>query len=198
MRCQLKLGFTLIEVLVTLVILMFGMLGIAGLMAKGQRVSFEAYQRHQALQIANEMAERLRANRFQAAAYATAAPVPGVGTGTEYTAQAAGTCSTGPACTPAQLVAYDVALWVGLLQGQGEVAGAVAVGGILNPRGCIEAPPIAAIGPFPAPPANTYRISVAWQGNEDLGAVVYPSACGNGLYGLPGQRRVVSIDVSAN
>ena len=41
MRIQLKRGFTLIEVLVTLVILMFGLLGIAGLMAKGQRVSFE-------------------------------------------------------------------------------------------------------------------------------------------------------------
>ena len=44
---MLKRGFTLIEVLVTLVILMFGLLGIAGLMAKGQRASFEAFQRQQ-------------------------------------------------------------------------------------------------------------------------------------------------------
>ena len=42
-------GFTLIEVLVTLVILTFGLLGIAGLMAKGQRASFEAFERQQAL-----------------------------------------------------------------------------------------------------------------------------------------------------
>ena len=55
---MLSRGFTLIEVLVTLVILMFGLLGIAGLMAKGQRASFEAYQRQAALAIANDMAER--------------------------------------------------------------------------------------------------------------------------------------------
>lgn len=189
-----KRGFTLIEVMVTLVILMFGMLGIAGLMAKAQRVSFESFQRHQALQIANEMAERLRANRLQAAAYAAAAPAPaGVGTGTEYTGQAATTCSTA-ACTPAQLKDYDIALWVGLLQGQGELtAGAVAVGGIVNARGCIEL-----LLPPPNPPANTFRISVAWQGNENLGAVVYPSTCGTGLYGAAGQRRVASLDVPAN
>ena len=42
-------GFTMIEVLVTLVIMMIGLLGIAGLMAQGQRASFEAYQRQQAL-----------------------------------------------------------------------------------------------------------------------------------------------------
>ena len=45
-RCR---GFTMIEVLVTLVILLFGLLGIAGLMAKGQRAAYEALQRQQAL-----------------------------------------------------------------------------------------------------------------------------------------------------
>ena len=67
---QLSRGFTLIEVLVTLVILTFGLLGIAGLMAKGQRASFEAYQRQAALAIANDMAERMRSNRSQAPVYA--------------------------------------------------------------------------------------------------------------------------------
>src|SRR5690606_15802942 len=56
-------GFTMIEILVTLVILMIGLLGIAGLMAQGQRASFEAYQRQQALALANDMAERVKANR---------------------------------------------------------------------------------------------------------------------------------------
>ena len=60
MRRQLNSGFTLIEVLVTLVILTFGLLGIAGLMAKGQRISFEAYQRQQAVALASDMAERSR------------------------------------------------------------------------------------------------------------------------------------------
>ena len=47
--CCRQPGFTMIEVLVTMVILMIGLLGIAGLMAQGQRTSFEAYQRQQAL-----------------------------------------------------------------------------------------------------------------------------------------------------
>jgi type IV pilus assembly protein PilV len=139
MRLQLNRGFTLIEVLVTLVILTFGLLGIAGLMAKGQRVSYEAFQRHQALQIANEMAERLRANKLQAAAYAAAAPSPtGVGAGSQFASLAAGTCGTA-ACTAPQLAAYDVALWDGQLQGYGELSGATRTGGVVNARGCIEA-----------------------------------------------------------
>ena len=81
---MLNRGFTLIEVLVTLVILMFGLLGIAGLMAKGQRVSFEAYQRQQALALANDMAERMRANRTQATAYRRARRRPPLGDGTAF------------------------------------------------------------------------------------------------------------------
>ena len=197
MRIQLKLGFTLIEVLVTLVILMFGLLGIAGLMAKGQRVSFEAFQRHQALQIANEMAERVRANKQQAAAYAAAAAVGApVGAGSQFsdlkTGVLAPNCATS-ACTAAQLVAYDIALWDGMLQGYGEVnaVGGARTGGVINARGCIEVPALA--------PANTYRISVAWQGNDDtaVNAADRPSACGAGLYGTEGLRRLVSLDVMA-
>jgi len=52
-RRRLASGFTLIEVLVTLVVLMFGLLGTAGLMVRGQRASYEAYQRQQALAIAS-------------------------------------------------------------------------------------------------------------------------------------------------
>ena len=188
MRLQLTRGFTLIEVLVTLVILTFGLLGIAGLMAKGQRVSFEAFQRHQALQIANEMAERLRANKLQAAAYAAAAPSPtGVGAGSQFASLPAGTCGTA-ACTATQLAAYDVALWDGQLQGYGELSGATRTGGVVNARGCIE-----------LVAANTYRISVSWQGNDNTGvpADPRPSACGTGLYGGEGFRRLVSLDVLA-
>ena len=68
-------GFTMIEVLVTLVILLFGLLGIAGMMAKGQRAAYEALQRQQALAMVADMAERILGNRTQAAAYATAAPL---------------------------------------------------------------------------------------------------------------------------
>ena len=38
-------GFSMIEVLVTMVILMLGLLGLAGLMIASQRAEVEAYQR---------------------------------------------------------------------------------------------------------------------------------------------------------
>jgi type IV pilus assembly protein PilV len=132
---MLSRGFTLLEVLITLVILMFGLLGLAGLMAKGQRSSFEAYQRQQALSFATDIAERIRSNRGQAADYAAAAPLTSpVGAGTRFSLiGTAGVRNCGTqTCTPAETVAYDVALWDGALAGasESEVAGGARIGGI--------------------------------------------------------------------
>ena len=68
-------GFTLIEILVSLTLIAIGLLGLAQLMVKGQRASFEAYQRQQAITLANDMIEKIRSNRARAADYAAAAPV---------------------------------------------------------------------------------------------------------------------------
>ncbi len=56
-------GISLIEVLVTVLILSFGMLGLAGLQAVSMRGNNTAYERTQATYIANEMIDRMRANR---------------------------------------------------------------------------------------------------------------------------------------
>ncbi len=50
-------GTTMIEVLVTIVILAFGLLGLAGLEARLQQSELEAYQRAQALVLLNDMAK---------------------------------------------------------------------------------------------------------------------------------------------
>ncbi len=197
-------GFTLIEVLVTLVILMFGLLGIAGLMARGQKASFEAYQRQAALAVANDMVERIRLNPAQIAVYAAGAALgTPAGGGTQYSNLLSGALSPNcgaAACTAAQLAAYDVALWDGLLQGYGErQTGGALVGGIVAAAGCIETVAPAACPAAPAP-VGTVRnwntlVSVAWQGNE---VTVAPttSTCGNdGRYGVDTQRRVVSLSV---
>lgn len=55
-------GITLIEVLVTLLILAIGLLGLAGLQLAASNAQFEAFQRAQALMVAEDMASRLRAN----------------------------------------------------------------------------------------------------------------------------------------
>lgn len=56
-------GFTLVEVLVTLLIISVGMLGLAGLQGKGLRDNHSAQLRSQAVQRAEDLLDRLRANR---------------------------------------------------------------------------------------------------------------------------------------
>ena len=67
-------GVSLLEALITIVILAFGILGLAGLQSKLQTVEVESYARSQALVLLDDMAARLSANRGAAAMYATANP----------------------------------------------------------------------------------------------------------------------------
>lgn len=53
-------GVTLIEVLVTIIILAFGLLGLAGLQAKVQLTEVESYQRAQAIDTMSSMSEKPR------------------------------------------------------------------------------------------------------------------------------------------
>jgi type IV pilus assembly protein PilV len=203
---MLNRGFTLLEVLITLIILMFGLLGLAGLMAKGQRASFEAFQRQQALSFATDIAERVRSNRDLAAAYAAAAPIATpVGSGALFSQIPATVPNcAGQTCTPAETVAYDMALWDGALAGasETEILGATNVGGIVRANGCIAATG-PAVGACPAAPATPpgrfffgqrYTVSVAWQGRDPTSTPTN-SACGAGLYGNELLRRVVTLDV---
>lgn len=97
-------GFTLIEVLVSLVVLGIGMLGIAKLMLFSSRANDSAYLRSQATALAYEILDNMRANRAEAIAGS-------------YTT-AAGTAATNPgfscvaaACAPTNLALFDVYQW---------------------------------------------------------------------------------------
>ena len=179
-------GFTLLEVLVSLVIMVFGLLGLIGLQAFTQVSTFESYQRGQALILANDMADRISTNRATALCYdltsrslwagmPAANPVP-------TCAAAVGTAST------RAIANTDLAAWDAALKGAGEVTGGAQVGGILGARGCIT---------YDAT-TNSYRVAVAWQG---MAATVAPTAadanatCGLNQYGADAQRREVSVTV---
>ncbi|MGH6635826.1 MAG: type IV pilus modification PilV family protein, partial [Gammaproteobacteria bacterium] len=56
-------GFSLIEVLVTMVIVVIGLLGWAGLQSKASVVQMEAYQRAQGLAAMRDMADRIMSAR---------------------------------------------------------------------------------------------------------------------------------------
>jgi type IV pilus assembly protein PilV len=62
-------GFTLVEVLVALLVLSIGMLGIAALYLDSLRASRAALYRTQAVTLASDIADRIRANRNPIDAY---------------------------------------------------------------------------------------------------------------------------------
>jgi type IV pilus assembly protein PilV len=154
-------GTSLIEVLVTMVILAFGLLGAAGLQARLQLADMEAYQRAQALILVDDIASRIATNRANAAAYVTGAGNP-LGMA----------CST-PA-SPATLEQTDAAQWCNALRGVAEVAGASKVGAMLGARGCVEILGLAT--------NKEYLVTVAWQGLAPISAPPTSIACGANLY----------------
>lgn len=75
MRGQLKrrvAGFSMIEVLITLVVLAFGLLGLGLLQTMNLRYTKSADQRTQAVNLGSELLDMMRTNRTEQAAYAMA------------------------------------------------------------------------------------------------------------------------------
>ena len=97
-------GFTLVEVLVALVIFAVGLLGIAALHIESLNAGRSALNRTQAVALASDLADRIRANRE--------ACVPGTDP-CEYEGDGAETaeCETTTGCSPDQLAANDVFRW---------------------------------------------------------------------------------------
>jgi type IV pilus assembly protein PilV len=67
-------GFTLVEALVALLVLSVGLLGIAALYVETLRASRMSLYRTQAVNFATDLADRMRANRVPANAYACGSP----------------------------------------------------------------------------------------------------------------------------
>jgi len=156
-------AFSLIEVLVTLVIVAIGLFALAGLQAKLQVSEIDAYQRAQALLLLQDMADRIASNRNYAAAYVTGAGRGALGTGDSPAAD----------CTTLASAARDRCEWSTALQGAAETAEDHSLtGAMVGARGCVEG-----LG------SNTYLITVVWQGLTPLSAPSAGLACGAGNYG---------------
>jgi type IV pilus assembly protein PilV len=65
-RVSLEAGFTLIEALVALLVLSVGLLGVAAMQLSSLQANNGAFQRTQATFLAQDMADRMRANRVAA------------------------------------------------------------------------------------------------------------------------------------
>ena len=63
---QRQSGMLLIEVMVTIIIVSFGMLGVAGVILNSLKANESSYGRAQAVWLANDIIDRMRANRTAA------------------------------------------------------------------------------------------------------------------------------------
>lgn len=164
-------GSTLIEVLVSILIMTFGMLGLAGLQNHAQIAEIEAYQREQALILLEDMAARMANNKANTDSYVTVNPL---GTG----ATDATDCSAG-----ANRKDIDQCDWSKMLKGASEAKGSTKLGAMINARGCV-AEVIA---------DKEYTIAVVWQGMNKT--IAPANTCGVGLYDSNETRRAVTTVV---
>jgi type IV pilus assembly protein PilV len=140
-------GVTIVEMLVSFVVLSIGMLGIAGLFAVTLRTSGIAIQRVVAVGLASDIADRIRANRRAGEAYA----LDPVAADDKCVGESSVTCS------PEEMAKEDVWLW------RQQIAQAFPGG---NAAGSIEYHPGAS-----AMAPSTYTIRIKWReragnGNE--------------------------------
>ena len=126
-------GFSLVEAMVALVVLAVGMLGIAGLYVTTLRSGGGAINRMQAVGLAEDLADRIRANRTANVAYA--------GAGANNNCYGAGAVD----CAPALMAANDLFVWQQQVQNPQTLPGGAGVVGVVG-----------------AAPPYTYTIIVSW------------------------------------
>lgn len=174
-------GFSLIEVLVSILILAIGLLGLAGLQAKANEIEMEAYQRSVALALVQDMASRIAAGRQYANAFAT---------GTVY-----GTGDKEPTdCTALTDAPRHLCEWSNAMKGAAESrtesgGNTRSIGAPIGMRGCV----LAATDPTPNALAEYFVVGI-WQGLTPTAspAANTPGAnCAPGVDFGSGQRRAV-------
>lgn len=128
---QRQRGFSLIEVLVSIVVLCFGVLGMVGLQAASLQANREARLQSTAVRLAEEMAEMMRGNKAQAIALTNNPYLFDVNSGSTLTVTNCGLPGGSGTCDTGELVAKrDVYEWL-----------TRAVTGVKNSAGTMLTPP---------------------------------------------------------
>ena len=198
-------GFTMIEVLVTFVILVVGLLGLIGLQARSQQAELESYQRGQALILLQDMVDRMNANRLgsKSGNYLTTGMTPNAYVGNGSTSPTPLSTCVAPT-TPATIAAYDLCDWGNQLIGAAEVSasgtctstnGADCIGAMLGARGCVSydaATELLDSTGTVIPGTGIITVTVAWQGVAPTIAPPAAITCAQNAYPTETQRRVVT------
>ena len=156
LRLKKQSGVSLIEVLVTLVIISIGLLGTASLQVLSKRANFEAIQRTAAAHLANDYLQRMRGNRAVLDSYLAADGLGGTSLGTAPSVD----CSAdGVTCANSDLAGFDQWQWERQLDGAMERIGTTNTGGLMEPTACIAGPAGGVDG--------VYEVAIAWRGTSE-------------------------------
>lgn len=177
-------GFTMIEVLITILILTLGMLGLAAMLGRAFASENESYQRAQATAILDDLVDRISANRLTAPCF-----VQTFGAGATLSL-----CSTFGLTATDAIPTTDLVLasFQEQILGASVVKGATNVGGLAGAQACVVREGTEAL----------YFVAIAWQGTSEIAVPAAPTgasaalidavACGAGDYGTSDAlRRVI-------
>lgn len=149
-RLSRQSGTTLMEVLVSLLVLSFGMLGMAGVQGVSLRGNQSAYFRTMATTLSTDIVERMRANiaAVEAGGY------------DDVAGSATATCFTVAGCTGVQMAAQDVLDWTA------NVAAALPLGAAVV---CLDSSPTDGTAAANAcdGAGNVYAIKLWWDDDRD-------------------------------
>ncbi len=182
-------GYTLLETLVSLFVLALGLLGLAGLQSRASIAEMEAYQRSQALVLAQDMVERITANSS-----ALRADIDNGTALTVYktTQNSTAVGSTVQTCTGSG-AAFDLCEWGNQIAGAaGKAADKGGLGTLGTGRGCVRQPD--ATDPY------LYLVVVSWQASGASKAPPSSVDCGTAdaaapLHTSETQRQAVAVTV---
>ena len=180
-------GFALVESMVTVVVVAFGLLGVAGLVSRSFYSEVEAMQRAQASMLLQDMVTRIEGNRANAVAYVTGdAGITGY---VSTTTQSGTTAYVLVSCDPASpVVDRDRCVWGQLLAGSNERIDTQNAGVLVGAMGCVYE-----MDAF----NRIYAVTIAWQGASAGAAPIVdnnfaPTGCGRDQFGNENQRRLMT------
>ena len=152
-------GISMLEVLITALILSLGLLGLAGLQVKSMQFNHSAYLRSQATLLAYDITDRMRANQ----AAVTAGNYDKV---TTPPPSAVASCKTTTGCTASQMAQNDLREW------KDAVAATLPNGLAIS---CIDSTPIDTPEATSSTPkcdgsGSLYAIKIWWTDDKDPAA----------------------------
>ncbi len=182
-------GFSLIEVLVSVIVFAVGILGTASLQTVAKRANFDAVQRTTASQLAFDVFERMRANSGALDGYLAA---PGAALGVANVMAAPLNDCKAASCTPQELASRDQWEWQQSLNGALEVKDNGNTGGLAEATACITGPADGSSG--------LYTVTIVWRGISEVPSnLAVACGTGSGLYGSNNEyRRVMTISTFIN